>query len=222
MWSLRRESQQRYCIVSRWDEDPSPSQLSSQSLVGKTSVKRLILQRVYKKCLPMLVRSLPFQVNRWTRLEEISTHRKHRRYRNAVRGSRWKSNFRQMRLCTTSSSVENVKRSFSGWETAGESLSPSTLSWVSTDMIEERKNCDSRFFESLFKPVDVFMLVDTETEAIVILSAYMRLTSRTQPHWVIRAQHGKYYTGRPILMLFWCAEDPWLLRSCRLYPRLRI
>src|SRR6266702_4533348 len=85
---LQRRSQQRYCIVSRRDEDPPPSRLSLQSLFWKTLVKKFISKRVYKKGSPMLVRSLPIRVNRCIRPEGITTHKKHKRYRKVARGSR--------------------------------------------------------------------------------------------------------------------------------------
>jgi hypothetical protein len=128
-------------------------------------VKRLILQHVYKKYLPMLVRSLPVQVNRWIRPGGIATYKKHRRYSIEVRGSRWISNFRQTCLIATSSLVENVEE-WSFWELEGETPSLSTFSWVGADITEERRNCNAHSSESLSKPTrpaDVYMLIYTET-----------------------------------------------------------
>jgi hypothetical protein len=94
----------------------------------------------------------------------IATYRKHRRYSKEVRGSRWISNFRQTCLIATSpSSVENVEK-WSFWEPRGETLSLSTFSWVGTDIIEERRKCDVRSFESSLNPGDWPMLICSFTE----------------------------------------------------------
>ena len=131
---------------------------------GRTLIKRLILQRVHLKYLPILVRSLPVHwwVNRWTRPKGITTYRKHRRYSNEVRGSRRISNFRQMRfrIFATSSSMEKERWSFSIWEIVVEtpSLSNFSCTGMDSDMIDEWRNCDSWSFESplrLTRQVDV-------------------------------------------------------------------